>query len=250
MLEKLKLWETICEGKLFMIPLMTCSVLSLGVIIERLFSLKAAEVDTTGLRSRIAGLMRANRTKEAVMLCESTPGPIASILGVGLRKFQFLSGLGRSEEVVEEGVVKSMEDYAVHVVSQLERFLVILATIGNVAPLFGFAGTVTGMIGAFDKIREAGGMDPSLVAGGISEALVTTAGGLLIAIPAVIFFNYFTTRVQNFVLDIEASAAHLIEVVAIGQAEGEAEPDEEAAESADEEPGETAAAAASAEQPA
>ena len=213
-----KSWiKLLLEGRWFMIPLLTCSIVSLGVIVERLVTLRAAEIDTASLNARIARLVRADRAKEAELLCESTPGPVAEVLTVGLRKLRMLAALGRPTEAVEGGVVKAMEDYAIHVISQLEKYLVILATVGNVAPLFGFAGTVTGMIDAFGRIREAKGMDPAMVAGGISEALITTAAGLLVGIPAVIFYNYFTTRVQGLMLDVEEGATDLVKTVAAGR---------------------------------
>lgn len=206
--------EIILKGRWVMIPLLTCSVLTWAVIFERLVSLKSAQIDTRGFLQKIGDLIRQNKTDDALLLTESTPGPVASILNAGLRKFEFLRSLARDPQEIETGVVKAMEDQGVHVVAELERYLVVLATIGNIAPLFGFLGTVTGMISAFERIVARGGIDPKEVAGGIAEALITTAAGLIIAVPAYLAYNAFTARVQSFVLEIEESSAQLMEAVA------------------------------------
>jgi len=231
----LNLWDLILKGGPFMIPLMSCSIIGLGVIIERFRYLRDVAVDNTGLRMKTAALVSNGRLRQAVLLVESTPGPVAAIFKVALRKLQFLIGLGKDPEEVEEGVIKAMEDHAIHVVADLERYLIILATIINIAPMFGFLGTVTGMINAFAAIAEAGGMDATLVAKGIGEALITTAAGLSVALPCQVAYNYFTNRVQQFVLDVEESAAHLVEVLSVSdfdliasQVETVAQPEEEA----------------------
>jgi biopolymer transport protein ExbB len=209
-------WAMVFEkGRLFMWPLAACSILAWAVIIERARSLRAAEqVDTSRLRNRVADALRARDVDGAIEICRETPGPVASILVVGLRKFKLLTELGREPDAVEAEVVKSMEDHGVHVVADLERYLPVLSAVGNVAPLFGFAGTVSGMMAAFENIKRVG-MEAQLLAGDISEALITTAAGLMIAIPAYIAFNYFTSRVQRLVLDIEQTASELMEVVSI-----------------------------------
>ncbi|MBI2190869.1 MAG: MotA/TolQ/ExbB proton channel family protein [Planctomycetes bacterium] len=207
------MWEMLIKGGPTMVPLMICSIVGLGVIIERFRYLKEIDIDTEAFRSKIGALVQAGRLREAILLVESTPGPVASIFSVAIRKLQFLVDLGKDPEQVEEGVVKAMEDHAIHVVAELERYLVVLATVISAAPMFGFLGTVTGMINAFEAIARAGGMEASLVASGIAEALITTAAGLIIALPCQFAYNYFTNRVQTSVLQIEESAAHLVEVL-------------------------------------
>jgi len=207
------MWELILSGGPFMIPLMLCSIVGLGVIIERFRYLNEVVIDNEGLRNKIAALVVGGQLRQAELIVGSTPGPVSAIFDVALRKLRFLIKLEKGGGEVEEGVIKAMEDHAVHVVADLERNLVILATVINIAPMFGFLGTVTGMINAFAAIAAAGGMDASLVAKGIGEALTTTAAGLSVALPCQIAYNYFTSRVQRFVLDIEESAAHLIEVL-------------------------------------
>jgi biopolymer transport protein ExbB len=207
------MWDMMIKGGICMFPLMASSIIGLAVIIERFRYLNEVAVDNVGLRQKVAALVKAGRIKQAVLLVESTPGPVASIFVVALRKLRFLIGLNKDAEQVEEGVIKAMEDHSIHVISDMERYLPILATVVSIAPMFGFLGTVTGMINAFEAIAKAGGMDATIVAAGIAEALITTAAGLMIALPAQMCYNYFTGRVSGFVLEIEESAAHLIEVL-------------------------------------
>jgi biopolymer transport protein ExbB len=114
---------------------------------------------------------------------------------------------GKSHEEIE----KAMESVALHEVSKLEKSLWILATVANIAPLFGFLGTVTGMIASFEALAEVGLGNPEAVAGGISQALITTATGLMIALPVQAAYNYFANRVSQFALDMELSSSVLLE---------------------------------------
>ena len=205
--------ETLLNGGWFMMPLVACSVFTIAVILERRRSLKDATIDVGPFRADIESLLDGGRVDDAITRCEKTPGPVAAIIGVGLRRFLQMKRLRRGADVIEESVVKAMEDYSPHVVANLEKYIVILITVANIAPLFGFAGTVTGMINSFDAIAREGGMRPDVVADGIAEALITTAAGLLISIPALIAYNYYTARIERFVLDIQESATHLIEVL-------------------------------------
>ncbi len=205
-------------GNWMMIPLLACSILLLAVILERRKSLEELTIDTRPFRERLSALLRSNDVEGALKLCGETPGPVAGILGIGVKRYRHLIAAGRAPDVVEEGVVKAMEDYAPHVVARLEKYLPVLATIGTIAPLMGFLGTVTGMIGAFQTIAAKGGMTPATVAGGISEALITTATGLVLAIPAFVAYNYFTSQVRRFVLEIEESSTQILEAVIDTQA--------------------------------
>ena len=128
---------------------------------------------------------------------------MSSILAAGLDKY------GHSNEVIE----KAMERAGIIELGVLERGMVVLSTVANVAPVLGFLGTVTGMINAFNAIAEAGEIDPKVVASGISEALITTATGLMIAAPVQAFHNYFATRIDAFIIEIEESAARLMDAL-------------------------------------
>jgi biopolymer transport protein ExbB len=139
--------------------------------------------------------------RDAIKICEQYRGPVASIMKAGLVKY------GQPKEEIE----KTIENAALYEMSRLERGLTVLATVANVAPLLGFLGTVTGMIKSFDALAEAGLSNPGLVAVGIKEALYTTAAGLFIAIPTQIAYNYFMSRINRFVRDIETAANMLLE---------------------------------------
>ncbi len=198
-----------------MIPLMACSIVGWGVIIERWLTIRQLNIDTSILRRKVVELLRQDKVDRAITLCRSTTNPVASVLSIGLEKYKLLMSLGRRPTDVETGTTQAMEDYSVHVLASLEKYMVILVTVANIAPLFGFAGTVTGMISAFDTIASAAGVNAKLVAVGIKEALVTTAAGLLIAIPCFVAYNYFAGRVQQFTLQVEESASDLVEAIAI-----------------------------------
>ena len=187
------------------------------MIIERWRSLKMLDTDGEGLRQQVIDLLSEDKPEEALSLCESERGPVAAMLSNGLRKYLVLKKLGHDQAQIEEQVVKSMENYGVHVVAALERHLPILATISSVAPMLGFLGTVQGMIVAFSDIVDTMG-EVNIVeaaASGIMVALLTTCFGLIVGIPAYLFFNYFTSVINGFVLEVEGTSAELIEVVTV-----------------------------------
>lgn len=207
--------EHILEGGFMMIPLMTLSVLALGVLIDRALAFYSNKsVDVRALRAEVLSLVREGRFEDAMTLCASTPGPVSAVMLAGLQTFQKLRGTGESFESMRGIIAKAMEDYSLHALSAVQKRLNILATIGNSAPLFGMAGTVLGMISAFKVIAQSSAMDPAQVAGGISEALVTTAAGLLIALGAVIPLNYFTSLAEEIELEIEDASTELTEHLA------------------------------------
>ncbi len=211
------------QGGWFMWPILLMGVVAAGVIIERYRSLKMLSTDSDELRSRVQELLNADDVEEALQLCHGEQGPVPAILSSGLRKFLVLRRLNYDAGRVEEQVVKAMDDYSVHVVAALERHLPVLATVSSVAPMLGFLGTVSGMITSFQDIVAQMG-ETNIVeaaAGGISEALLTTCFGLIIGIPAFMAFNYFTSVINRFVLEVEESATELIEAVTLQLALGE-----------------------------
>lgn len=205
------------EGGLFMFVLLALLILALGVIIERYRSLKMLESDPTDLQNEVVELLSKDKVEEALKLCEGSRGPVPAILSTGLRKYLVLSRLDYDQAQTEEQVIKSMENSGVHIVAALERHLPILATIASVAPMLGFLGTVQGMIVAFGDIEANVGQQNIVqaAAAGIRVALLTTAFGLIVGIPAYIAFNYFTGIINQFVLQVEQSAADLIEAVSL-----------------------------------
>ena len=205
------------KGGWFMSPILLLGILAVGVIIERYRSLKMLTSDSGAIRTDVQQLLCEDRIEEALQLCDSTPGPVPAILSAGLRKFLVLRRLDYDPAKIEEQVVKAMDDYGVHVVAALEKHLPVLATISSVAPMLGFLGTVAGMVTSFEEIVAKMG-ETNIVeaaATGISVALLTTAFGLIIGIPAFMAFNYFSSVINRFVLEIEESATDLIESVTL-----------------------------------
>jgi biopolymer transport protein ExbB len=190
------------EGGPVMWPLLIFSILGLVFIIERFIALRRAKINVNEFLAKIRKALIANRSiKDAIKVCEDYRGPVPSIMKAGLLKY------GEPKEDVE----KTIENAALFEMGRLERNLVWLATIANVSPLLGFFGTVAGMIKSFDALAEAGLSNPGLVAAGISEALITTAAGLAVAIPAQLAYNFFMSKINKFVRDIEISTNMLIE---------------------------------------
>lgn len=216
------------RGGFFMWPILFLGILAAGVVIERYRSLRMLRTDTAALRDEVREMLQQDRAEEALQRVDQEEGPVPAVLGTGLRKYVVLRRLGYDSARLEGGVVKSMEDYGVHIVAALERHLPILATIASVAPMLGFLGTVAGMIEAFDQIEARAGKENiiKLAAGGIKIALLTTCFGLIVGIPVYMAYNYFTGLINRFVLEVEESATELIESVTLQNAinDAEAEP--------------------------
>ena len=189
-------------GGIVMWFLLGFSIVALAFIIERAIALRRAKINVNEFLAKIRKALIVNRSvRDAIKICEQYRGPVASIMKAGLLKY------GQPKEEIE----KTIENAALYEMGRLERGLTVLATIANVGPLLGFLGTVTGMIKSFDALAEAGLSNPGLVAIGIKEALYTTAGGLAVAIPVQIAYNYFMSRINKFVRDIETAANMLLE---------------------------------------
>lgn len=190
------------DGGFVMWPLLLFSLLSIVFIVERWLALRRAKINVNEFLAKTRKELIVNRSvKNAIKVCEDYRGPVASILKAGLLKY------GQPREDIE----KTIENAALFEMGRLEKNLVWLASIANVAPLLGFFGTVVGMIKSFEALAEAGLSNPGLVAAGISEALITTAAGLFVAIPAQLAYNFFMSRINKFVRDIETSSNMLLE---------------------------------------
>ena len=204
------------QGGVFMWVILFLGILGVAVIIERWRSLKIIDHSSDEIRRNVIEKLAEGKIDEAISTCDQSNGPIAAVLGRGLRKYLVLEELNYEPDRVEEQVTKTMEAYGVNVVAALERHLPILATISSVAPMLGFLGTVQGMIVMFAKIQVTKGSNIiEAAASGIQTALLTTCFGLIIGIPAYMAVNYFMSTINNFVLDVEQSAAELIEAISI-----------------------------------
>lgn len=191
------------DGGLMMYALVLCSLVALGVIIAKSWTLWLAHRDTDRILAQVRELTEAGKIDDAIRAAAATPGPAAAILLVGLRRI-------RSGKVHSGELEQAVSTTGAIELGFLERGLVILATVANVAPLMGFLGTVAGMILAFASIEASGDVNPTLVAGGIKVALLTTATGLLIAIPVNLGYNFFVTRIDKLIVDMEQGTQQLL----------------------------------------
>ena len=186
-----------------MYPLVLCSLLALGVIIAKAWTLWLAHRSTRHVLEVVEEAARDGRLDEAVAIASDTRGPASAILLEGITR-------NAGKRVHDGDIAQAVNTTGTIELGFLERGLVVLATIANVAPLMGFLGTVAGMIQAFASIETAGTVEPALVAGGIKVALLTTATGLLIAVPVNIAYNYFVTRIDGLILDMEQGAQKIL----------------------------------------
>ncbi len=201
--QELRLGEIWEAGGFMMWPLGFCLLVGVLIIIWKFIDLQVKASRTRSLLRDVDDLIAQGRLDEALAQCEESDAPAAEILEAGLR---------RRDEGTER-VMQAIENAGAIQVANLERGLVWLATLANVAPLLGFLGTVIGMIMAFQAIEIAGEVEATLVAGGIKVALITTASGLAIAIPINIAHNYFVTRVDRLVIEMEESAQRMIDAL-------------------------------------
>ncbi len=193
--------EYFTRGGIFMWPILFCLVGGVAIIIERFISLTLASVNTRKFLSEVDAALNKGGTKAAIEVCEKTKGPVAAIFHAGLLR------AGRGIEHVEKAITNagSIE------MAFLERGLIWLSTFITIAPMLGFTGTVKGMIVAFDDIKRANDISPSIVASGISVALLTTLFGLVVAITLQIFYNYFISKIDRLVIDMEESSNELVD---------------------------------------
>ncbi len=192
------------EGMGFMRwPLAFCFGLGIIMIIIKFISLTGKAAKTKRILADVDELLVQQRISEAIALTSETDSPAANILQAGLE---------RHEEGTER-VMKAIENQGLIEMSKLEKGLVVLATLTNIAPLLGFLGTVIGMIIAFQSIEAAGEVEATLVAGGIKVALLTTAAGLAIAIPVSVGHNYFVAKIDGLVIDMEESAQKMVDTL-------------------------------------
>ncbi len=208
--------ELITAGGWVMVPIILCSIVALGIVGERLWSLRRERVLPSGLLGEIWELYRRDRLDAAEIAAVRQNSPLGRVLAAGL------INMNHSREVMKESIVESGRQ----VVVELERFLNTLGTIASITPLLGLLGTVLGMIKVFTAITIHGVGDPGILANGISEALITTATGLSVAIPSLMFYRYFRGRVDSLVVSMEEEALKLVEVI---HGEREREPMGEAA---------------------
>ncbi|GIV62299.1 MotA/TolQ/ExbB proton channel family protein [Rhodocaloribacter litoris] len=196
------------EGGDFMWPILIALIIGLAIAFERIITLNRADINTRKFILKVKQALEEGGISAAEEVCANTRGPVASV---------FQAGLLRHDEGIE-AVEKAVVSYGSIEMSFLERGLVWLSLFIALAPMFGFLGTVVGMVAAFDAIEQAGDISPSLVAGGIKIALLTTVFGLISAIILQFFYNYAVSKIDRIVVDMEEASIELIDSLVLLQA--------------------------------
>lgn len=196
--------EIIRAGGWIMVPIIGCSVIALAIVLERLWTLQRRRVLPADLTRQVWEWVSRNQLNHKHIQELQAGSPLGQILAAGLMNRH------RDRQVMKE----SIEDTGRHVVHELERYLSLLSTIAAVSPLLGLLGTVTGMVKIFASLSASGAVgDPSALAGGISQALITTVGGLWVAIPCLVAYRYLRDRVDGLVVAMEKEAITLVEAL-------------------------------------
>ena len=195
--------QFIAGGWQFMGIVLLCLILGLAVAIERIITLNLATTNTKKLLDKVEEALSSGGVDAAKEVCRNTQGPVASI---------FVQGLLRMSEGVDM-VEKSIIAYGSVEMGKLEKGMIWISLFISMAPMLGFMGTVIGMIGAFDAIAEAGDVSPALVAGGIKIALLTTVGGLIVAVILQLFYNYLVSKIDSLVNSMEDASISLVDIL-------------------------------------
>ena len=205
----MEIWEInagqlIIRGGPIMVPIIMCSIIALGIILEKLIYFSSIHINTHKLKEQVFELIKSDKIEEAIHICNENRSPVAKILKAGILMF------GHSRDEIKE----AMEDISLFEIPKLEKRFTALATIAHITPLLGLLGTVTGMAGSFHTIQERTStlnpVTPGDLAGGIWEALLTTVAGLMVAIPTYVAYKYLISRVNAFVLEMERAGTELI----------------------------------------
>lgn len=189
------------DGGAFMWPILVSLVFGLGFALERAYSLIVSSIDSQKFFTDISDTINESGVDTAIELCNNTRGPVAEIFHAGLSRAH--RGLAEVEKAIQNAGSLEM--------AFLEKNMIWLNTVITVAPMIGFTGTVVGMIDAFDAIKAANDISPAVVAGGISKALLTTAFGLITAMIIQIFQNFFVSRIDQLILDMEENSVKLLD---------------------------------------
>ncbi|MBN1586992.1 MAG: MotA/TolQ/ExbB proton channel family protein [Candidatus Omnitrophica bacterium] len=199
--------DLMIKGGPIMIPILLCSVLSVAVILERLYHMQRATINTPSFLEDVVSRLQRNKLMEAIDICERTSGPVAHVVKAAVLKHD------RSRQEMREAV----EEAGMQEIPRLNKNLGILSTIAQIAPLLGLLGTVAGMISAFQVIQEKASalypVSPGDLAGGISQALITTMAGLMVAIPTFVAYHYFTSRANQMIMEMDRSGASVINLL-------------------------------------
>jgi len=197
------MYDLFLKGGILMYPIAFCSIVALGVFLERLWSLRKRKVIPQEFLMEIVDMVAKGKIREAITYCKRSDASIAHIAYAGIENY------GKKRELIKE----RMEEVGKREVANLERYINVIGAIAGVAPLLGLLGTVSGMIKSFNVISLQGVADPGSLAGGISEALITTAAGLVVAIPAFVMYRYLRNKVDSLVVEMEEISVRMVELL-------------------------------------
>jgi biopolymer transport protein ExbB len=200
-------FEVFNKGGVTMYFIMLCSIVMLAVVLEKFYNLRSVHTNADEIISTVANLIKKGEIKGALAFLKQTPGVLPRILETGIHRYEY------SREGIENAINNSIQKQ----IPVLDKYLGVLGTVAAIAPLFGLLGTITGMINSFSKIATEGTTGPAVIATGVYEALYTTAAGLIVAIPAVIFYNYFKQRIQNTENDLEIYGNKMTEIIMLAR---------------------------------
>lgn len=197
------MYEIVKSGGIIMLPIILSSIIAAAIILERLWTLQRQRVLPKELTDKVWRLVESHQLQDKHIAALQQNSPLGKVLAAGLENRH------RARDVMKEAI----EDTGRHVVHELERFLNALGTIAAISPLMGLLGTVFGMIRTFNSITSTGIGNPAALAGGIAEALITTAAGLTVAIPSLICYRFLRRRVDDLVIDMEKEAIKIVQAV-------------------------------------
>jgi len=194
----------LAKGGILVIPILFCSVVALTIVLERLYRFRKLRIKNPDLIARVKKALNEKGVDEALFIAENSKNPLGRVLKEGIKRYR----------AGKESMERAMAFAAEREIRELERYLPALSTVGNIAPLLGLLGTVTGMIKAFMVIERLGGrVNASVLAGGIWEAMLTTALGLSVAIPTIVAHNYLVSKLRNFTAVLQERLNEFLEIL-------------------------------------
>ena len=197
------MYELFLKGGILMYPIAFCSIIAVGIFLERIWVLRRRRVLPRDFLIEVEDLVMRRKRPEAISLCKRNNSSIAHVVRVGIENY------GKRRDVIKEKI----EEVGRREAASLERYINVIGTIAGVSPLLGLLGTVSGMIKSFNIISLQGVADPASLAGGISEALITTAAGLVVAIPTFVIYRYLTNKADSLILEMEENSIRMVDLV-------------------------------------
>jgi biopolymer transport protein ExbB len=197
------MYELFLKGGILMYPIAFCSIIAVGIFLERIWVLRRGRVLPRDFLIEVEDLVMRRKRSEAITLCKRNNSSIAHVIRVGIENY------GKKRDVIKEKI----EEVGRREAASLERYINVIGTIAGISPLLGLLGTVSGMIKSFNIISLQGVADPASLAGGISEALITTAAGLVVAIPTFVIYRYLMNKADSLILEMEENSIRMVDLV-------------------------------------